>query len=382
MDLETIIKNAPLLRQEQVKNITACKTKSVQVSGTNGKGSTCAFLSAIFKAHGKRAGVYTSPHITDICERIEVAGEYINRAELESLVNGLNDRQKGMCKSDLLFFAAVEYFNAKAVDFAVFETGLGGTKDSATLINHEYGIITKLSLDHTELLGDTIEEITAEKAGIIKKDMMVYSYPNECEEIIAKRCREKGAELKMLHQEDCAFNGGFSINAFGLNAENVRLLMKGDFQGLNCALALLCARDMLGNEFNLEKAVNAVCAVNVFGRITELCKNPLVIADVSHNPDGINALCSYVKTLNGKKCAVAAIPKHKDYKTMGMLLNKCFDRVLCFKADETSVNPCEIGGDMCFETAEEAYKKAMEQGFEIIVFCGSFAAVREAKKFF
>lgn len=379
MGIQDIIDKAPLIRREEVKNIFGCKATSVQVAGTNGKGSTCAFLSSVLRAHGKRVGLYLSPHVNHLCERISVDGENILLDEFERLIIGLDEMQKGMCKSDLMFFSAVQYFNERNVDFAVFETGMGGTRDSATLIRQDYGIITQIGLDHTEYLGDTIEKITGEKAGIIKAGMSIYAYPNLTNKIIEDVAARKGAKLTALFRGDVSFeNGGFSLNASGLIIKDIRLNMKGDFQGYNCACALLCAKDMLGDEFDVSAAKKAVENTEVFGRMTVLKKNPLVMADVSHNPDGVKELCRYIKGLDGKKCAVVSIQKTKDSKAMIKRIKGAFDFVIGVKADSMSFEPEALEADYCAMDLEDAYSQGIKKNMDIIVFCGSFVTVRKA----
>lgn len=379
MSITEIIDNAPLIRQEEVKNIEECQAISVQVAGTNGKGSTCAFLSSILRYHGKKVGVYTSPHVNHICERIAIDGKNISESEFEKLVANIDSRQQGMCKSDLMFFAAVHYFNKNKVDYAVFETGLGGSRDSATLIYNEYGIITQIGFDHTEFLGDTLEKITVEKAGIIKKGMSIYAYPNSTNSILEKTCYENKAKYNELRKNMFIFyEDSFSFKGYGLDLHAIRLSMKGDFQGYNCICAMLCARDILGNCFDLDLAINAVESTMVYGRMTVLKKSPFILADVSHNPDGVNELCRYISGLNGKKCAVVSIQKTKDYKSMMERLKKDFDIIISTKAEDTSRNPEELGGDVVTYTIEQAYFEAVKRNMDIIVFCGSFATVRKA----
>lgn len=378
-----IIDNAPLIRVEKVNNIISGNSKSVQVAGTNGKGSTCAFLSSILQAHGKKVGLYTSPHVMDICERISINGENIAYEEFEHLVKSLDDAQKGMCKSDLMFFSAVMYFNKHNVDYAVYETGLGGRNDSATLINHECGIITQIGLDHTDLLGDTIEKITAEKAAVIKRGMKMFVYPNSTNGIIKQTCEDVGADFVDIIEGD--FNehdDGFSYDGFGLHIGSVKLSLKGSFQKYNCVCAMLCAKELLGDEFDVVKSIVAVEDVNVFGRMSILKDNPLIIADVSHNPDGIRELCDYVSKLEGSKCAIVSIQKTKDHISMMEALKKEFDFIIAAKADDTAHNVDELGGDLCVPTVEAAYAKAREFNFDVIVFCGSFAVVRCAAEIF
>lgn len=376
-----IIDKAPLIRKEKVANITDCNATSVQVAGTNGKGSTCAFLSSILRSHEKSVGLYVSPHITDICERISIDGEYIPYNLFEILVCGIDKRQKGMCKSDLMFFAAVEYFNANKVDYAVFETGMGGTRDSATLIDHKYGVIAQIGLDHTKYLGDTIEAITREKAGIVKAGMEVVAYPNSTNYIIEQVCREKRAGFLDLSKGKFAVSDdSFSFTYDNDEYENVSLLMKGDFQAYNCACALICAKNMLKDEFDKAKAVKAVQGTAVFGRISTLRENPKMITDVAHNPDGIRALCNYTDGFKGKKCAVVSIPGTKDYKTMMTVLKEHFDYIIAFRADDKACDPNLLEADIIAYSFSEIEKSIC--GYDLTVFCGSFAMTKLARKHF
>lgn len=376
-----IIDKAPLIRKEKVENIIDCNSISVQVAGTNGKGSTCAFLSSILRSHGKSVGLYVSPHITDICERISIDGEYISYNLFETLVCGIDKRQKGMCKSDLMFFAAVEYFNANKVDYAVFETGMGGTRDSATLIDHKYGVIAQIGLDHTKYLGDTIEAITREKAGIVKAGMEVVAYPNSTNHIIEQVCRENHARfVNLLKGEFSIENDSFSFSYDNEEYKNISLLMKGNFQAYNCACALICAKNMLKDEFDKAKAVAAVESTSVFGRISTLRENPRMITDVAHNPDGIKALCNYTDGFNGKKCAVVSIPSTKDYKAMMTVLKEHFHYIVAFRADEKACDPNLFEADTIAHSFSEIEKSIC--GYDLTVFCGSFAMTKLAKKRF
>lgn len=376
-----VINSAPLLRQRPVQNIINCNSISVQVAGTNGKGSTCAFLSSILAAHGYKVGLYTSPHLLDICERISIGGKNIARDRFQRLAEEIDLWESGLCQSDLMFFSAVRYFNEQRVDFAIFETGMGGTRDSATLINHRYGIITEIGLDHTEYLGNTIEAITTEKAGIVKRGMEVVVYPNYTNNIIADISEKMDAHMCDLRNAIYVdTKEGFSFSIEKMAFWNVHLLMAGEFQKYNCGCALVCAKNMLGDSFCEEKAIKAVSKVAVPGRISVLRTNPLIIADVSHNPDCIKELCKYVSALKGSKCAVVAIPKNKDYKTMMEILESTFDFLIGVGIDSKSVEPDLLEADEVALDFELAIKAA--RGYEITAFCGSFAIAGKAFEYF
>lgn len=370
------LNRAPLMRQEPVRPtvIPYFPIPSVQVAGTNGKGSTCAFLAAILQAHGKRVGLYTSPHLLDITERLKINGQAVDKSVLYSGIEKVERRQTGLCRSDLLFFTACDYFVDNQVNFAIFETGLGGRLSSEAMLYHQYGILTHIALDHVGVLGNNLTEITLEKCGIIKPGMELVVQQNTCIQLIRKICRVKQGKLWDLSLASVSMTDGWSFSFDQLSAAHVPLTVEGDVQGMNALSALVCARNMLKEQFSLVLAIKAVQQVRIPGRLSALL--PGVYCDVSHNPDGIRALCRWVQHKPGKKTAVVSIPKTKDYKAMLVLLRQAFDCVIYTQAEQGCAWPDGLSGVMAVRDPKEGIRLAKGTHSDVLVFCGSFAMVR------
>lgn len=371
------LENAPKIRPERIgeRVLPARLPVSVQIAGTNGKGSTAAFLAKLLQAHGQRVGLYTSPHMSDFTERIQIDGQRISPKDLERYVHQLNHLQVGMCQSDLLFLAACRYFVDQSVDRIVFETGLGGRKDSATLVPHEFGILTHIDLDHTQLLGNTLEQMTWEKCGIIKPGMCVIAYPNQRMDIIREQAQSRGARLIETGERKAQIEGGsFCLPELGMRG--VQLQMLGEHQIKNCICALCCAKQMLGERFDPKIAQAAVESTRLFGRMSVLQAKPLIVLDVAHNPDGINALCAEIDRHTGTKLAVVSIPRGKDYPAMIRRLRASFDQVIFTQAAKNAYHPEQTGEPGTFAEFERAYEYALSQPADVLVFCGSFGIAR------
>lgn len=259
----------------------------IHVAGTNGKGSVCAMLEAIYRANGYSTGLYTSPHLVRQGERVQV-----NRKILyESDIVALTDRLKPVAEklgaenpddhpSFFEFMTAMAFlrFAEAKVDMALLETGLGGRLDATNVVQPEISIITSISLDHTELLGDTLEKIAAEKAGIIKPDtpVLIGRLPPEAERVIRTIAAERDSPLYAVTDR--------YPTAASLPATN----LSGGFQQWNAAVALY-GTEILSRRFpvDAEKASAALRSVHWQGRWETLqLRDRTVILDASHNPEG------------------------------------------------------------------------------------------------
>ena len=175
------------------------KIKTVHIAGTNGKGSTSHMLAAIFQQCGYKTGLYTSPHLKDFRERIKVNGEMISQEFVIDFVERIKTFSEEISPSffELTFVLALEYFAEEKVDIAIIETGLGGRLDSTNVITPEVSVITNIGFDHMDILGDTLEKIAAEKAGIIKRDIPVIigeTIP-ATKRIFIEKAKEKNAPI-------------------------------------------------------------------------------------------------------------------------------------------------------------------------------------------
>ncbi len=264
----------------------ATKFDSIHIAGTNGKGSTSHMLASVLMAAGKRVGLFTSPHLKDFRERIRVDGQMIPEAEVTAFV----DEWKGeMVRRGLTFFEmctalAFSYFAARKVDIAVVETGLGGRLDATNIVVPKVSVITNIGLDHTQQLGETLPEIAAEKAGIIKPGVSVvvgaHQRP-EVDEVFVQKARERDAPL--VFADDVYPDPQIDTD------------LQGDYQRKNIPAVLVVA-DLLGvSRQAIETGLRQVQkTTGLRGRWQILQNAPLVVADTAHNAHG---MCEVVAQL-------------------------------------------------------------------------------------
>jgi dihydrofolate synthase/folylpolyglutamate synthase len=262
--------------------------KSVHIAGTNGKGSTAHMIASILQESGYTVGLYTSPHIKDFRERIKINGQMIQKTEVISFVSN----NKAFFETlELSFFEftvalAFNYFAKQKVDITIIETGLGGRLDSTNIIRPELAIITNISLDHTNFLGDTIEKIAKEKAGIIKENtpIIIGRKQTETKDIFKKVATEKNAPLY-----------------YAEGSTNFTTDLQGKYQAENSCTALAVIKQLqkIGwniSSNNIKDGLNKVVVnTEILGRWQVLSENPLTICDSGHNEDGVRQIVSQIK---------------------------------------------------------------------------------------
>ena len=296
------------------------KIKTIHIAGTNGKGSVAQMLNSILTANGRKTGLYTSPHLIRINERIKINSSEIPDKILAKYTNDLFeilDKNKNLRPTyfDALTIFAFRYFYDENVDIAIIETGLGGRLDSTNVIHPKISLVTDISMDHTHILGDTIEKITHEKAGIIKKKSLVVT-SNKNKEILNILSRKSKNEQSVLF----AMENDFFINNTAheknkikfdyllkledkiLNQRkheinNIKLKSYGKFQLANASLAitaslLLRKSGIVITERDIRKGLSNL---NIPGRMQTLCKQPLIIFDPAHNPAALSATVEALK---------------------------------------------------------------------------------------
>ena len=254
---------------------------SIHIAGTNGKGSVSHMLSAIYQANGYKTGVFTSPHIADFRERIKINGEMISK---EFVLDFVNDNQLIFKEVGATFFEictamAFQAFKEENVDIAIVETGMGGRLDSTNVLNPELSIITNIGLDHTKYLGETLEAVAGEKAGIIKLNIpvLIGRYQKEVDHVFKQKAAEKNAEI-------------YHADKIDLHTD-----LHGKFQKENANTAYKAVR-ILDKRFriDLDKVKLGLSHVatltNFIGRFQLLDTDPLIIADAAHNPAGVQNL--------------------------------------------------------------------------------------------
>jgi len=286
------------------------KLKALHIAGTKGKGSTAHMLDAMLRNAGFRCGLYTSPHILDIRERIRVDGRLISEAGFARLIGRLAPKVEKLKNETPTFFeimtaAAFLHFVAQEVDFAVIETGLGGRLDSTNVLRPEVCGITNISYDHMAQLGTTLEAIAEEKAGIFKPGVPIVSAPQArgVKRVLRKQAEKVGAELRFVGDE-LEFSYRFeSSRAAGPHSrvcvttptsrfDHIQVPLLGEHQAVNCGVALGmidCLRQK-GYPLGEQQAIDGLASVRVHGRLETIRSQPHTVVDAAHNAASVAAL--------------------------------------------------------------------------------------------
>ncbi|MCQ2378624.1 MAG: hypothetical protein MJ016_05365 [Victivallaceae bacterium] len=273
------------------------KLRFVHIAGTNGKGSTGAMLEAAFRGAGFRTGFYTSPHLIDVRERFRVGGKMIDEETFDRAAETLAGAAKDL---DFTYFEfatvlAAKIFAEKSCDIVIWETGMGGRLDATNVVTPLACVITGVALDHQSVLGATLGEIAAEKAGIIKERVPVFvgKLPPDARRVVAARAAELDAPLfspSVRLPEKVVFDPETRCQKFFCDDVEVALSLPGAMQRDNCRLAVAVLRHFAaGNVLDLERALGALSTVKWPGRMQSIGG---VIVDGGHNPDGVGALTS------------------------------------------------------------------------------------------
>jgi len=327
--------------------------RTVHIAGTNGKGSVAAMVASVLVASGYRTGLYTSPHLERLEERIRVNGRLISEAELIGLVEQLEPEVEAvnakatygrLTTFEVLTALAFAYFRQQEVDFQVVEVGLGGRLDATNVVSPGVAIITSVSFDHRDVLGDSLSQIAGEKAGIIKPESRVVSSPQASEvlQVIKEVCAAAGADLIRVGAD-------VSWRGTGFDLAGQSLLVRGRLGSYELTIPLL-------GEHQLENAATAVAALEVLteagatipkqdiagglarvswpGRLEVLHRQPLVLLDGAHNPDSARKLKQAIGEYFSFKRAYLIIGASIDKDVGGVAaeLVPLFDEVILTRA--------------------------------------------------
>ena len=381
------------------------KIKTIHIAGTNGKGSTSHMLAAAIQECGYKTGLYTSPHLKDFRERIKINGQMIARDFIISFVEKTKTFSEEIQPSffELTFVMALEYFVHQNVEVAVIETGLGGRLDSTNVITPVLSVITNIGFDHMDILGNSLEKIAFEKAGIIKPRVPV---------IIGEVLPETKLIFQQKADETCSpiYFAEEKFEIISLNSTDkaleIELLDRSKNQKINYTLDLpalyqaknllpvLTAIGLLKNDFtlkdnNIQKAMRNVKNLTDFhGRWEVIHRKPLVVLDVAHNADGIQQLMNQVNSSSYKKLHIIfGIVKDKEIdKVLERLPPKAryyFTRAQIPRAlpeDELRARAAgfQLRGNS-YNDVNSALKAAMDVASEedLIIICGSIFVVGE-----
>ena len=305
------------------------KCKFVHVAGTNGKGSTCAMLASIFQAAGYKTGLYTSPFIVEFGERIQVNGQMISNDDICALTEYVKPFAESIFEQptefEMVTAIGFEYFARQQCDIVVCEVGMGGEFDATNVIlPPEVAILCNIGLDHTEVLGDTLEKIAATKSGIIKPgcDAVIYREQPSVEAVFEERCKKVGAKLHKANFDSIRLRShGLEGQVFDCDGyEALELPLLGDHQLHNAAVVLTAVDALRTRGWNLpEEAVRkGLKDVKWPGRFELLRKDPLFIIDGGHNPQCIQALVKNIQDYLADRplTILTGVLADKDYNCM------------------------------------------------------------------
>jgi dihydrofolate synthase/folylpolyglutamate synthase len=356
------------------------KFKSIHVAGTNGKGSVSHMLAAILQTAGYKTGLYTSPHLKEFTERIRINGNEIDQDFVVDFVERIKPEIEKLKPSffEITVAMTFDYFAQQKVDIAVIETGMGGRLDSTNVINPILSLITNISWDHKDLLGDTLQKIAGEKAGIIKAHtpVVISERQEEVQAVFESKASECRSELIFAsdrYQAECV-NPGIFIVKNNKNKFSVELDLLGIYQAKNIKGVLAAADELaklglnISNE-NIAKGLrNVTSLTGLKGRWQQINDSPITICDTGHNEAGITEIINQLKEIKFNKLHwVLGVVKDKDVTTILNLLPKKAHYYFC-QASLPRALP-----------ATELQDKAVAVGLKGIVIEDVNQAIREAR---
>jgi len=389
----------------------------VQVAGTKGKGSTCAMLASMLQACGYTIGLYSSPHLVDLRERLTIDGQLPSHSDMAGLFRRVAEAELKLGKQRLSFFeimtaVALRYFADQAVDMAVLETGLGGRLDSTSVVTPVVTGITRIGYDHMNILGEELEQIAREKAGIFKKGVPAISVKQEpgVTKVLQEVAAGVGAPLEFTGEE-VEFSHRFEANReLGPHSrvsiitetsrfEHLAVPLRGEHQAYNCGLALAMVDKLIGAGFQLpeERIVEGLSRTRLAGRMEQVWSQPRVIIDGAHNGASLQALIRSLGAHIAYDSLVMIFGCGQDKDITGMLKQIALgaDKIIFTraKANSRACEPedllshfSEISGKMAqtadnLEAALKLAGRAVSRE-DLIVITGSFYLAGEAKKLF
>lgn len=379
----------------------------IHIAGTNGKGSVSAYIDSILRQAGYTTALFTSPHLIKINERFRINFKECSDEELinvwcsvkDYMVKGEEKGLQSLTFFEILFFMGMLIFSQKAVDYCILETGLGGRLDATVLSNPVLSVITSISYDHTEILGDTIEQIAAEKAGIIKEGIPVVAIDEEngAFSVIERTAKEKNAPVYGLKSQEltilkkCENTIDFSINSRYYKISNLKVKSYASYQVQNAALAVLAVK-VLSPEVSQDVIREGIVKMYWPGRMEEIAEN--VYVDGAHNPGAVHQIYNSLTDSDKEWLLLFAVCSDKDYSEMIRVLGRLpWKRIYITKidsargADTAAVKQCfkeETAGCPIYEydNARTAFETALkDREYENLLCLGSLYLAGEIKDF-
>jgi len=390
------------------------KIPTVHIAGTKGKGSTATMLARMLEANDYEVGLYTSPHVLHLHERIAVNSEMITDSDMKGLLNRIYAPVEKMSKTDpptffeIMTALAFMYFVDKEVDIAVIETGLGGRLDSTNVIKPQVIGITSLSIDHQQQLGETIDRIAEEKAGVLKQGVPTITVQQEPAAMNVLKSHAvalkapfsvTGSDIDFSHRFETSREHGphtrICLTTPTSRFEHLRVPLHGKHQAINCglALAMLDKLKSVGFEIDNEKASEGLQKVSLPGRMEMISDDPRVMIDAAHNAASIRALIHAIGQNIPYDSMVVIFGCNGDKDVMGMLreLQYGADKVIFTRSNSAkAVSPedlaemyTELCGKMCQSASSlgpalQLAKSAVSRE-DLICITGSFYLIGQAK---
>lgn len=380
----------------------------IHIAGTNGKGSVSAYIDSILRQAGYTTALFTSPHLVKINERFRINFKECSDEELilawcqvkSFMEKGEKQGLQPLTFFEILFLMGMIIFSQKEIDYCILETGLGGRLDATVLSDPVLSIITSISYDHMEILGDTIEKIAAEKAGIIKNGIPVVAVDEEngAFPVIERTAKEKKSPVYGLKSQDLTIlkkyenKIDFSINSRYYKIRNLKVKSYASYQVQNAALAVLAVKVLLP-EVSQDVIREGIVKMYWPGRMEEIAEN--VYVDGAHNPGAVRQIYNSLADSDKEWLLLFAVCSDKDYTEMIRILGKIpWKRIYITKidsargADTAAVRQCfeeAAGCPICeFESAGEAFKAALrdrgDEKEENLLCLGSLYLVGEIKE--
>lgn len=307
--------------------------KCIHVAGTNGKGSVTDYLRSILQENGYKVGTFTSPHLEVHNDRIRINNENIPDEKLLELANRFADildlYPLGMFRIDMLL--SIYYFLEEKVDYVIYEVGLGGRLDATNIIQPLVSVITNIGYDHMEILGDTLDKIAYEKAGIIKENTPVFTAEDkeECLSVFRKVAEERHSPLFIVDSPEGRLEGHHTVFAF--EGKEITLNTMALYQSKNANLALKVAQylnDTGSIPLAWDKIQKGVESTFWKGRFEVMCEEPLTLVDGAHNEHGVQAILQSASQLKKPLCIVVSILRDKEYAKMLQALKEIADELV------------------------------------------------------
>lgn len=381
------------------------KFKSIHIAGTNGKGSTASSIASILSASGIKTGLFTSPHLIKFNERISVNGVQISDCEVVEYYEKIKQVDNGYRSATFFEYAtamAFLFFAEKDVEYAVIETGMGGSLDATNIITPCTSIITTISMDHESFLGNTITAITSDKCGIIKKEVPVITGAKNLDalKIIEATANKSYSKLIKIDSDFCLRPSpdllySYESKEHGL-IDDIEISLNGNHQIDNTALSITACNLLKDERITHESIRYGLKNVSWPGRLEYISKNPIIILDGAHNPEAMEKLCEYLKTNHANKpiCLIIGMMSDKDHTRSLTPLAEISSRVIVAESKTPRAEKADYLGNFILHhfgisatiipDLSEAIRFALSSNKpnELICITGSLYIVGEAKAFF